>query len=309
MTHWTVDDMPDLSGCIAIVTGATSGIGAEAATALAGHGAAVILAVRDTGKGARTRAAILARHPPAQVEIEPLDMADLASVRAFAARIVESGRAVDLLLNNAGLGLLSRREETRDGFETQFGTNHLGHFALTGRLLPALLRTKAPRVVTISSVAHRRGRIDFDDLQGERHYGRTSNYAQSKLANLMFALTLDRRAREAGSALISVAAHPGISLTNFFDGAGRIGLRVSPTNPVSRWLGFDPARGALPGLYAATMPDVRGGDYVGPDGLGEIRGWPAPARISKHARDRAVQDRLWQVSEALTGVDFASLRR
>ncbi|MCQ8280018.1 oxidoreductase [Acetobacteraceae bacterium KSS8] len=308
MPRWTQDDMPDMSGRTAIVTGSTAGIGAEAAMALAGRGAEVILAVRNPAKGARTRASILARHPGGSVEVEPIDLADLGSVRAFAARIVDGGRPIHVLLNNAGLGLLSRREVTKDGFEMQFGTNHLGHFVLTGLLLPALLRADAPRVVTISSVAHRRGRIDLDDLQAERRYGRSSTYAQSKLANLMFALTLDRRARAAESALLSVAAHPGISLTDFFHGAGRIGLRVSPANPISRRLGLDPARGALPGLYAATMPGIQGGDYVGPDGLGEIRGWPAPARISPHAHDRAIQERLWAASEALTGVDFEALR-
>lgn len=305
MPGWT---MPDMTGRSAIVTGASSGIGAAAAESLAARGAGVVLAVRNRARGDATRAGILARHPGAVVSVELLDLADLSSVRGFAARILSGRPHTDILLNNAGLGLLPKRTLTSDGFETQFGTNHLGHFALTGLLLPSLLAAPAPRVVTISSVAHRMARIDFDDLQGERRFNSGRLYAQSKLANLMFALALDRRARAARSGLVSVGAHPGIPMTNFLAGTGIAWLGVSPDNPITRRLGLDPARGALPGLYAATMPKVSGGQYYGPDGIGELRGDPAPARIARGATDRAAQERLWEVSEQLTGVSYAGLR-
>jgi NAD(P)-dependent dehydrogenase (short-subunit alcohol dehydrogenase family) len=214
---------------------------------------------------------------------------------------------IDVLLNNAGLGLQSARAVTVDGFERQFGTNHLGHFALTGLLIPAVLRAPAPRVVAIASIAHRRGAIDFDDLQGAKLYNGRKAYGQSKLANLMFAYELDRRAREQGSRLISVAAHPGVATTGFVAATGMPGPAVALGNLAIRLFGQDSPHGAWPGLYAATMPDVQGGQYWGPDGFLEVRGAPAPAKPKTHALDRAVWQRLWTVSEALTGVTYPAL--
>ena len=307
MTAWTTNDIPDLSGRTAIVTGATSGIGYEAALVLAAHGAQTILAVRDTARGQACAARIRGIHGSAKVTVSALDLASLASVREFAERTIADTPRIDLLLNNAGLGLQSTRAVTVDGFERQFATNHLGHFALTGLLVPALLTAPAPRVVAIASIAHRRGKIDFDDLQTERPYNGRKAYGQSKLANLMFALELDRQAREAGSRLTSVAAHPGVSSTGFIAATGMPGMMRGVATLAIGVLGQNAARGALPGLYAATMPDVTGGQYWGPDGLLEVRGDPALAQISPQAQDRAVWQHLWSVSEQLTGVVFPPL--
>ncbi|WP_419730739.1 oxidoreductase [Lichenicola sp.] len=310
MTAWTTASIPDQSGRRVIITGASSGIGETAAAALAARGAEVVLAVRDQRRGDATRKRILARHPDARLSVSLLDMADLSSVRAFADRMLGesgSGGQVDVLLNNAGLGMQAARAVTVDGFERQFGTNHLGHFALTGLLMPALLKAPAPRVVAISSIAHRRGRIDFTDLQGERGYNGSKAYSQSKLANLMFALELDRRARAAHSRLVSVAAHPGIAATGFVAAIGMPRVMVTAVNLGIGVFGQDAAQGALPGLYAATMPDVIGGEFWGPDGFLEIRGAPKSGRISAHALDRAVWQRLWTISEQLTGVTYPAL--
>ena len=307
MPHWTPVLMPDLDGRVAIVTGASSGIGATAAEALAAKGAKVVLAVRDEAKGQATRSAILARRPGADVVVSLVDLADLASIRAFADRAAGDLPRVDILINNAGLGLQPKRSVTVDGFERQFATNYLGAFALTGLLLPLLLRAPAPRVVAVASFAHRRGTIDFADLHGERRYSGLKAYGQSKLADLLFALELDRRAQAAGAPLVSVASHPGVSSTGFAAAAGLpeplgmlagLGMRI---------VGQDAVQGAWPGLYAATMPDVRGGQYWGPGGFQEIRGDPAPAKIAPQAKDRAVASRLWEVSEELTGVRYGAL--
>jgi len=307
LTTWTTADIPDLSGRVAIVTGASSGIGTEAALALAAHGAQTVLAVRDAARGNACAARIRGQYPGANVQVAVIDLADLASVRSFAERISETVPRIDILLNNAGLGMQAKRAVTVDGFERQFGTNHLGHFALTGLLIPALLRAPAPRVATISSIAHRRGKIDFNDLQTERPYDGRKAYGQSKLANLMFALELDRRARQDGSRLVSVAAHPGVSSTGFIAATGMPGLMVRVATLAIGVLGQSAARGALPGLHAATAPDIAGGQYWGPDGLLEVRGDVAPAAISVQAQDRAVWQRLWTVSEELTGVTYPSL--
>jgi NAD(P)-dependent dehydrogenase (short-subunit alcohol dehydrogenase family) len=307
MTHWTTDLIPDQTGRIAVITGASSGIGEEAAHALASRGAEVVLAVRDQGRGDATRARILSRTPAAKVSVSLLNLADLSSVRAFAERAANALPRIDILLNNAGLGLQAARATTIDGFERQFGTNHLGHFALTGLLVPALLRAPAPRVVSISSIAHRRGSIDFADLQGERGYTGRRAYGQSKLANLLFAFELDKRARAAGSRLTSVAAHPGVATTGFIAATGMPGPVVTLSNLAIRLLFQDAAHGALPGLYAATMPDVQGGDYWGPDGIIEARGMPARAKPARQALDQGVWQRLWEVSEALTGVAYPPL--
>ena len=306
MTAWTTSDMPDLAGRTVIVTGATSGIGYEAALALAAHGAETVLAVRDTTRGQACAARIRTAHRDAKVTVGELDLASLASVRRFAERTLGNTPRIDVLLNNAGLGLQTKRATTVDGFERQFGTNHLGHFALTGLLIPALLAAPSPRVVTISSIAHRRGRIDFADLQTERPYDGRKAYGQSKLATRLCALELPRRAREASSRLVSLAAHPGVSSTGFIAATGMPGMMVSVATLAIGVLGQNAARGALPGLYAATM-DVAGGQYWGPDGLLEVRGNPALAQVSAHAQDPAVWSQLWSVSEKLTGVTYPSL--
>jgi NAD(P)-dependent dehydrogenase (short-subunit alcohol dehydrogenase family) len=307
MTTWTASNIPDLSGRTAVITGATSGIGYQAALQLAAHGAEVVLAVRDTARGEQCAATIRAADPGAKVAVSRLDVANLASVLEFAERTLDAISRIDILLNNAGLGLQARRATTVDGFERQFGTNHLGHFALTGRLMPALLRAPFPRVVTIASIAHKRGRIDFSDLQTERPYNGRKAYGQSKLANLMFALELDRRARAVGSRLVSVAAHPGVATTGFLAATEKPKLFGLLGNLAIGLLGHDAAGGALPGLYAATMPDVVGGQYWGPDGFMEVRGTPTLAKIAPQGLDRGVWSRLWTVSEELTGVTYPPL--
>ena len=304
MPAWTTDDITKQDGHTVVVTGASSGIGTTAAEALAAKGARVILAVRNAAKGEAVKAGILGLYPRADLTVSLVDMADLASIRAFAARLVASEPKVDILINNAGLGMQAQRAMTVNGFERQFATNHLGPFALTGLLLPALLRAPAPRVVAIASIAHRTGQIDFDDLQGERVYKGGKAYNQSKLANLMFAFELDRRAQAVRSGLISVAAHPGVASTGFITAIGMPAYKTAIGDFAIRVFGQDAEKGARPGLYAATMPDVKGGQYWGPDGILEVRGNPAPARVSRQARDQMAWGRLWKVSEDLTGVTY-----
>ena len=298
---WTAEDIPDLSGRRAVVTGANSGLGLQIALQLAGHGAAVTLAVRDLAKGEDAAARIRSEASGASVDVVRLDLADLASVRKFAGAW-DGG--LDLLVNNAGVMALPRRE-TADGFEMQLGTNHLGHFALTGLLLPALLERPGARVVTMSSGAHQMGRIRFDNLQGERHYQRWLAYAQSKLANLLFAFELARRAADVD--LTSVGAHPGYAATNLQLEAGRMEnnkLKQLTWGLANRVLGQSDAEGALPALYAATAPDVHGGEYFGPASLGGMRGPPVRAPATRTARDPELAARLWEVSEELTGVVY-----
>jgi NAD(P)-dependent dehydrogenase (short-subunit alcohol dehydrogenase family) len=294
--------MPGQHGRVAIVTGANSGLGAAIARELARAGATVIMAVRNPEKGERAASDIRAHVPDAALDLRELDLSDLASVRAFASG--HQGR-LDLLINNAGI-MAPPRRETKDGFESQFGTNHLGHFALTGLLLPRLLEAPEPRVVTQSSGAHRIGRINFDDLQGERRYINWLAYGQSKLANLMFALELQRRASAAGISLRSMAAHPGYARTNlqFASPPWYEQLIMRITNPL---IGQSADMGALPTLYAATVPDLQGGTFVGPDGFMEQRGHPEVVRGAGRAYDEDDGRRLWDVSEELTGVryDFA----
>jgi NAD(P)-dependent dehydrogenase (short-subunit alcohol dehydrogenase family) len=295
--------MPDQHGRVAIVTGANSGLGAAIARELARAGATVVMAVRNREKGERAVEEVRAHVPDAALELRDLDLGNLASVRAFASQ--HQGR-LDLLVNNAGI-MAPPRRETHDGFESQFGTNHLGHFALTGLLMPRLLEAPEPRVVTQSSGAHRIGRINFDDLQGERRYINWLAYGQSKLANLMFALELQRRASAAGSALRSLAAHPGYARTNlqFASPPWYEQLVMRITNPL---IGQSADMGALPALYAATVPDLPGGTFVGPDGFMEQRGHPKVVKGAGRAYDEEGQRRLWEVSEELTGVryDFAA---
>ena len=307
MTDWNAGLIPDLSGKQAIVTGASSGLGFETAKALAAKGANVVLAVRDLGRGEAAAAKIRAETPDAKLAVSALDLASLASVRDFAERMADTLAKLDILINNAGLGLQAKRSVTTDGFERQFGTNHLGHFALTGRLVPVLLRAPGPRVVTIASIAHRRGAVDFNDLQSERPYTGRRAYGQSKLANLMFALELDRLARQQNARLLSLAAHPGVATTGFMAATEKPGPIAALGQFAISIIGNTALGGASPGLYAATMPDVLGGQYWGPDGVREIRGQPALASLAPLAQDKAVWSRLWAVSESLTGVVYPPL--
>ena len=294
---WTSDDVPGQHGRLAVVTGANTGLGFETARVLAARGASVVLAVRDTEKGKRAAAAIAVTAPGADVTVQPLDLASLESVRAAAGELRATYPRIDLLVNNAGV-MFPPRQTTRDGFELQFGTNHLGHFALTGLLLEQMLPVPGSRVVTVSSLAHRvRARINFDDLQGERSYSRVAAYGQSKLANLMFTYELQRRLSGAGTT-IAVAAHPGLAATEL--------SRYTPAIVAFSYalVSQHAAMGALPVLRAATDPGVAGGQYYGPRGFFGARGYPTLAHSSRRSRDAAVQRRLWAVSEELTGVTF-----
>jgi NAD(P)-dependent dehydrogenase (short-subunit alcohol dehydrogenase family) len=295
--QWKSDDIPGQEGRLAVVTGANTGLGFDTARLLAAHGAAVVLAVRNLEKGKSAVARIADAVPGAEVTLQQLDLGSLDSVRAAADQLRADHPRIDLLINNAGV-MYPPKQTTGDGFELQFGTNHLGHFALTGLLLDHLLPVPGSRVVTVSSVGHRiRARIDFDDLQFERSYSRVRAYGQSKLANLMFTYELQRRLSGA-DATIAVAAHPGAADTELMRHlpsflAGAAPLIAQPA-----------AMGALPSLRAATDPGVIGGQYYGPGGLFETRGYPELVKSSRQSHDESVQRRLWTVSEELTGVTF-----
>jgi NAD(P)-dependent dehydrogenase (short-subunit alcohol dehydrogenase family) len=299
---WTAGEMPSLSRRIAVVTGANSGLGLVTARELARAGAHVVIACRDLSRGARARDAIMAAVPEAALEVRRLDLADLSSVRTFASGLCSDVERVDLLINNAGV-MAPPRRETEDGFESQFGTNHLGHFALTGLLVERLLATAQPRVVTLSSGAHRMGWMKWDDLQRRRHYNNWLAYGQSKLANLLFCFELQRRATAAAMELLSVAAHPGYAATNLQFSGPRFweGAVMRVTNAV---VAQSAEMGALPTLYAATVPDLPGGTFVGPDGVGEMRGHPHVVGAAARAYDEDSARRLWEVSEQLTGVSY-----
>ncbi len=299
---WSSEQIPDQQGRTAIVTGANSGLGLSTSRELARHGASVVLACRNTDKGEAALQTIEAAVPGAQVECSQLDLGSLESVQSFAERFRSAHDSLDLLINNAGV-MAPPRRQTADGFELQLGTNHLGHFALTARLID-LMRSRADaRVVTLSSNAHKMGRINFEDLQSERGYKRWGAYGQSKLADLIFALELDRRLRSAGSNIKSIAAHPGYAATNLQTAAPPAldRLVMTFTNLI---VAQSADMGALPSLYAATYPDLAGGSYVGPDGIGEFRGHPHVVSPSRSAQDEDVAARLWAVSEELTGVRF-----
>jgi NAD(P)-dependent dehydrogenase (short-subunit alcohol dehydrogenase family) len=300
--RWTASDIPDQSGRVAVVTGANSGLGLVTARELAWAGAEVVMACRNTEKGDAAAGEIRAAVPSAAVRVQRLDLGDLTSVREFAQRFAADHERLDILVNNAGI-MAPPRRLTADGFESQFGTNHLGHFALTGELLSLLLASPEPRVVTLSSGAHRMGRIRFSNLQGERHYVSWLAYGQSKLANLMFAFELQRRAGDAGASLRSLAAHPGYSRTNLQFAAPPVYERA--VMAVTNLLVAQSAEmGALPTLYAATVPDLPGGSFVGPDGLFEGRGYPQIVTAAQRAYDQTIWRRLWEVSEELTGVRY-----
>lgn len=303
MTRWTAAEMPDQTGRVAVVTG-TGGLGYEDALALARAGGEVIIAGRNPGKGAEAVARIRAEVPGARVRFEPLDLASLRSVRDFAGRLRRQEERIDVLINNAGVMVPPQRQETADGFELQLGTNYLGHFALTAQLMPLLRKGKAPRVVTLSSVAARSGQIDFADLQAKASYVPMPVYSQSKLACLMFAIELQRRSVAGGWGIASIAAHPGVSRTDLLHNApGR--ASVTGMMRSALWFLFQPAwQGALPTLFAATSPEAVGGGYYGPHALGETRGYPVAAKVPPQAADEQAAARLWQVSEELTAVRF-----
>ncbi|QZT57570.1 MULTISPECIES: SDR family NAD(P)-dependent oxidoreductase [Mycolicibacterium] len=301
-SKWTAADVPDQSGRVAVVTGANSGIGYEAAAVLAGRGARVVVAVRNLDKGRQAVSRIRQLHPGADVMLQELDLSSLASVRAAADDLRAAHPRIDLLINNAGV-MYPPKQTTSDGFELQFGTNHLGHFALTGLLLDRLLPVEGSRVVSVASIAHNiQADIHFDDLQWERSYNRVAAYGQSKLANLMFTYTLARRLAAKGAPTIAVAAHPGISNTEL--------MRHIPGSqlPGFAWLAGlvtnSPAVGSLATLRAATEPGVRGGQYYGPSGVRELVGHPVLVQSNRKSHDVDVQERLWTVSEELTGVSY-----
>jgi len=311
MTSFTTDDIPDLTGRRAIVTGANSGTGYETAKALAASGAEVIVAARSHDRAIAAIADIKARHPDARLRFEELDLSRQASVTAFAERLLAEGRPIDILVNNAGVMALPTRRETEDGFEMQLATNYLGHFALTARLLP-LLRAGAARVVQVSSIAHRQGRIRLDDLNYTEGYDAWPVYAQSKLAMLMFGLELDRRSRASDWGLTSVVAHPGVARTGLIANGPLVGSRIGRS--LHRWIvrplieplvTHSQAAGALPILMAATAPDVPAGTYLGPTKMREIKGPPGPAVPAEQALDADVASRLWSSAEHLTGVSWS----
>ena len=297
---WTTEDIPDQSGRVAVITGANTGLGLETARALAGRGASVVLAVRSVDKGQEGVDNIRADHPDADVTVQQLDLASLESIGSAATEIKERLDRIDLLINNAGV-MYTPRQQTADGFEMQFGTNHLGHFAWTGLLTDRLLEVDGSRIVTVSSVGHRiRSKIDFDDLQAERRYNRVAAYGRSKLANLLFTYELQRRLSEASAATAALAAHPGVSDTEL----ARHIPGASFLRPVFAWTTQNAAMGALPTLRAATDTDAKGGQYFGPDGLMESRGHPVVVESSAQSHDETTQQRLWAASEELTGVTY-----
>src|SRR5271154_304452 len=304
---WTADDMPDLSGKTIVVTGANSGIGLEAAREFARKHADVILACRDLGKARTAAADITASAPSAKVDVMELDLSNLASVRGFSDAFHLQRQTLHVLCNNAGVMAIPYRQ-TADGFEMQFGTNHLGHFALTGLLLDRLLASEGTRVVNVASGAHRIGSIRFDDLQWKNGYRKWRAYGQSKLANLLFTLELQRKADAAGKKLLCVACHPGYAATNL----QAVGPKMMGSSMAeylmdlgNRAFAQSAAMGALPTEYAAVAPDVHGGEYIGPDGVGEFWGHPKRVPCSAAAKDTAAAAKLWEVSEQLTNVHYA----
>lgn len=310
MTTWTTANIPNLTGKTVLVTGANSGLGYEVTLALAAKGAHVVMACRNHDKGEQAAALVRKQSPSAALAIMELDLASLASVRRFADAFQQQYKALDILCNNAGLMAIPRRT-TADGFEMQFGTNHLGHFALTGLLLTPLLQTPGARVVTVSSGLHERGTINFADLMGQQSYDKWTAYSQSKLANLLFAYELQRKFMAAGVDVKSVATHPGYSATNL-QGVGpamegswgaRIGMMLA-----NRLIAQSAAQGALNLLYAAVAPAVNGCDYIGPTGFQGMRGAPGKVRSNAASYDERVAAKLWAISVELTGVAYETLQ-
>ena len=306
---WTADDLPDLSGRTYVVTGANSGIGFEASRALARRSARVILACRSPEKAGSAVRSVRAESPDAAVEARALDLSSLASINGFAKEVLEETDALHGLINNAGV-MAVPYARTADGFEMQLGTNHLGHFALTGLLLERLLATPGSRVVTVSSTASAFGRMRWDDLHWESSYSKWPAYGQSKLANLLFTFELQRRLDAKGAETFAAACHPGYAATNLQTAGAKLagsGFAELGMTLMNRLFAQSAEMGALPTLYAACAEDVAGADYIGPDGLGESRGYPKKVRPTSRARDRGDQTRLWQVSQAATGVRYDAL--
>lgn len=299
---WTAHNIPDMTGKVVIVTGATSGLGKATSQALARKGAVVIMAVRNPAKGQRVAEVMKQEVPGADLRVQPLDLTSLASVGAFVKHIASEYPAIDLLINNAGV-MRTPYLKTEDGFEMQLGTNYLGHYALTGQLLGLLDRGHQPRIVTVSSTEHKPGRINFADLMSEKEYQPRRAYQQSKLANTIYSIELNRRLRAANSPIISVLAHPGVSNTNLTD-VGFPGFTGSIIKRLNAATAQPAERGALPQLYAATAPGVQGGQFFGPDGFMEMRGNVTEVQAAPEAQDQAVAKRLWDISEKLTGVSI-----
>lgn len=308
---WTAENMPDLKGKRALVTGAAAGLGLATVKALAEHGANIIIADINSTAGNAAVAEISAQAPGVSCEFRQLDLADLATIQTFSQNLCAEQQPLDLLINNAGIFPPAQRTTTKDGFELKFGINYLGHFALTAQLVPALLLCESARVVNISSITQAWGKIDFDDLQAEQRYVPNKVYAQAKLAALMFGLELQQRAQSAGCSLQSMVAHPGIARTaigqerktqqrslrdRMEDGAQALAMR---------FFGQSPAQGVLPILYAATAQEAKGGGFYGPDGFGQFAGYPVAVKPSAAARDAQQRARLWQASEKLTGQGFS----
>lgn len=304
MENWTTANIPQIDNGLAVITGSTEGIGFEDAKALTVAGWTVIMLGRNAKKGEESISIIKNINPNVKISFEKLDLADLSSIKAFAAKMSSRGQAIDLLINNAGVMTPPKRLETTDGFELQFGTNHIGHFALTAQLLPLLCKSKKARVVTVSSIANRDGIINFEDLQSKSLYNPGKAYSQSKLANLMFALELQRQSDKHGWGITSIAAHPGVSRTNLLiSGAGRwsFGGMMRTFLPFL----FQPKeQGALPTLFAATSPDALGGKYYGPNRMSETRGFPTEAKIASQAEDLNVALKLWEISQKLARAEF-----
>ena len=294
--NWNADQLPDQTGRVAIVTGSNSGIGFETARVLAEKGATVVMACRNLDKANPKADEVRAGNPSGTIEVMQLDLSDLESVRAFAEAFRAKHSRLDLLINNAGI-MVPPYGKTAQGFETQFGVNHLGHFALTGSLLDLVLNTPGSRIVTVSSVAHLFGKIDFSDLNWENGYKATAAYGQSKLANLLFTYELQRRLEVAGKGTLAVAAHPGWTETN-------LQKHSKPTEFMNRFFAQKPLMGALPTLYAATESDVQGAQYYGPSGFLEMNGPPKRVKSNRRSHDENVAERLWNISEDLTGVQF-----
>ncbi|MGH1341883.1 MAG: oxidoreductase [Nannocystales bacterium] len=306
---WTEANIPDLAGKTIVITGANSGLGLETTHMLSGRGAHVVMACRTESKAEAAMKQVRAQHPKASVEFIPLNLADLASVRAFAASFQEAHAKLDVLINNAGVMALPRTE-TADGFEMQLGTNHFGHFALTGALMPRLLETPAARVVTVSSLMHKVGSMRFEDLHGKRAYDKWRAYSQSKLANLLFCYELDRRLRNADADVRSVAAHPGYSSTNLQG----VGPKLAGAKLTGRFYEFtnrlvaQPARmGAMPSVFAAVGEPVGGGGFFGPQGLGQVRGYPVRVESNRASHDEVAAQRLWMMSIEATGETYSML--
>ncbi|WP_415327829.1 SDR family oxidoreductase [Chryseobacterium sp. MMS23-Vi53] len=302
--NWTASNIPQRNNGLAVITGSTEGIGYEDALALSSAGWKVIVMGRNAQKGADAITKIQQINPKAKVSFEKIDLADLSSVKSFASRMVARGEPIHLLINNAGVMTPPKRLETADGFELQFGTNHIGHFALTAQLLPLLRKALGARVVTVSSIANRNGQINFDDLQSTVSYIPGKAYSQAKIANLMFALEFQRQSEKHGWGITSIASHPGVSRTNLLiNGAGKWSI----PGIMRRFFPFlfqPQAQGALPTLFAATSPEAKGGMYYGPNRMSETRGFPSIAKIPEQAHDKEVAKKLWEVSQKLAKVEF-----